>query len=146
MVSNDELTDWRALKAHSAMFVLARTIAPASRIRRTMNASSGGMLLASAIEPAVVIMSCVSKLSLTSMGTQNSGPGSAPAASAASSSSARSSAAGLTTVIALIWSAILVLMQHLVQKREEMALNQAGHYCLTNLINRIYIEPVAGGR
>lgn len=46
-----------------------------------------------------------------------------------------------TTVIALIWSAILVLVQHVVQKREEMALNQAGHYCLNNLINRIYIDP-----
>lgn len=49
-----------------------------------------------------------------------------------------------TTVIALIWSAILVLVQHVVQKREEMALNQAGHYCLNNLINRIYIDPPSG--
>jgi len=46
-----------------------------------------------------------------------------------------------TTVIALFWSALLVLAQHMVQKREEMALNQSGHYCLTNLINRIYIAP-----
>ena len=51
-----------------------------------------------------------------------------------------------TTVIALLWSAILVLAQHVAQKKEEMALNQAGHYCLTNLINRIYIEPQTGGR
>ncbi len=50
-----------------------------------------------------------------------------------------------TTVIALIWSAILVLAQHVAQKREEMALNRAGHYCLTNLINRIYIAPPASG-
>ena len=104
VVSKDELTDWRALNAHSAMLVLASTMAPASRMRRTMKASSGGTLLASAIEPAVVTMSCVSKLSLTSMGTQKSGPGSSPAARAASSSSARSRAAGLTTVIALMRS------------------------------------------
>ncbi|MCP5433143.1 MAG: MotA/TolQ/ExbB proton channel family protein [Alphaproteobacteria bacterium] len=44
-----------------------------------------------------------------------------------------------TTVIALLWSAILVLIQHIVQKEEEMALNQAGHYCLKNLINRVYL-------
>ena len=49
-------------------------------------------------------------------------------------------------MIALIWSALLVLLQHIAQKKEEMALNQAGHYCLTNLINRIYIEPAAGGK
>ena len=48
-----------------------------------------------------------------------------------------------TTVIALIWSAILVLFQHVVQKKEEMALNQTGHYCLNNLINRIYIDPAS---
>ena len=51
-----------------------------------------------------------------------------------------------TTVVALLWSAILVLIQHVAQKKEEMALNLAGHHCLTNLINRIYIEPTAGGR
>lgn len=44
-----------------------------------------------------------------------------------------------TTVIALMWSAVLVLLQHIVQKDEEMSLNLAGHYCLKNLINRIYI-------
>ena len=101
VVSKDELTDWRGLKAHSAMFVLATTTAPASRMRRTMKASSGGVLFASAIEPPVVTMSWVSKLSLTSMGTQKRGPGSSPAARAASSASARSRAAGFTTVIAL---------------------------------------------
>lgn len=86
------------------MLVLAMTIAPASRILRTMKASSGGRLSASAIDPPVVTMSCVSKLSLTSIGTQNSGPVSSPAPSDASSSSARSSARGLSTVIALIAS------------------------------------------
>lgn len=44
-----------------------------------------------------------------------------------------------TTVIALLWSAILVLILHTVQKQEEMSLNRAGDYCLKNLINRMYI-------
>ena len=43
VVPYDELTVWRGLNAHSAMFVLASTIAPASRMRRTTKASSGGM-------------------------------------------------------------------------------------------------------
>jgi len=44
-----------------------------------------------------------------------------------------------TTVIALMWSAVLVLIVHVVQKQEEMSLNRAGDYCLKNLINRMYI-------
>jgi len=47
-----------------------------------------------------------------------------------------------TTLVALVESAILVLLMNLVQAREESALNRAGHYTLTNLINRLY----AGGR
>lgn len=43
-----------------------------------------------------------------------------------------------TTMLALIQSAILVLGQTQVQAREEGALNQAGQYCLDNLINRLY--------
>ena len=43
-----------------------------------------------------------------------------------------------TTLIALILSAILVLLLHLVQRKEENCVNQAGHYCLKNLINRLY--------
>lgn len=46
-----------------------------------------------------------------------------------------------TTLVALVESAILVLLMNLVQAREESALNRAGHYTLTNLINRLY----AGG-
>ena len=45
-----------------------------------------------------------------------------------------------TTIIALILSAILVLLQNVVQRREELALNRAAQYTLRNLINRIYIE------
>ncbi|GAB4136916.1 MAG: hypothetical protein Tsb0016_01670 [Sphingomonadales bacterium] len=44
-----------------------------------------------------------------------------------------------TTIIALIESAVLVLLQHVVQKREEGALNAAGSYTLKNLINRLYV-------
>ena len=45
-----------------------------------------------------------------------------------------------TTLLALVMSAILVLLQHVVQAQEEGALNKAGQYCLDNLINRLYEE------
>lgn len=44
-----------------------------------------------------------------------------------------------TTIIALIFSAILVFLLHGVQKREETSVNMAGNYCLKNLINRLYV-------
>ena len=43
-----------------------------------------------------------------------------------------------TTLLALLQSAVLVFILHLVQGREEMALNYVGQYCLDNLINRLY--------
>ena len=43
-----------------------------------------------------------------------------------------------TTLLALLQSAFLVFLIHLVQAREEKALNDAGQYCLDNLINRLY--------
>jgi biopolymer transport protein ExbB/TolQ len=43
-----------------------------------------------------------------------------------------------TTLIALLLSAVLVLLMHLVQESEEKSVNQAGHYTLCNLINRLY--------
>ena len=42
------------------------------------------------------------------------------------------------TMVALMESAILVFLLHLVQEREESALNSAGDYTLRNLINRLY--------
>jgi len=39
-----------------------------------------------------------------------------------------------TTLVALVMSAVLVLIQSLVQSKEERALNAAGQYCLDNLI------------
>jgi biopolymer transport protein ExbB/TolQ len=45
-----------------------------------------------------------------------------------------------TTLLALMMSAVLVLVQHVVQAQEEGALNQAGQYLLDNLINRLYEE------
>lgn len=45
-----------------------------------------------------------------------------------------------TTLLALVMSALLVLCQHVIQAYEERALNQAGQYCLDNLINRLYME------
>ena len=44
------------------------------------------------------------------------------------------------TMVALIESAILVFILHLVQEKEESALNSAGDYTLRNLINRLYTE------
>lgn len=49
------------------------------------------------------------------------------------------SVAFYTTLIALLASAALAFVQHTVQEQEELALNEAGLYCLKNLINRIYI-------
>jgi len=43
-----------------------------------------------------------------------------------------------TTLVALLMASILVWMQSFIQAREERALNQAGQYCLDNLINRLY--------
>ncbi len=43
-----------------------------------------------------------------------------------------------TTLLALLQSMVLVFVMHLVQGREEGALNDAGQYCLDNLINRLY--------
>jgi biopolymer transport protein ExbB/TolQ len=45
------------------------------------------------------------------------------------------------TMVALVESAILVFLLHLVQEREESALNSAGDYTLRNLINRLYAAP-----
>jgi biopolymer transport protein ExbB/TolQ len=45
------------------------------------------------------------------------------------------------TMVALVESAILVFILHLVQEREESALNGAGDYTLRNLINRLYAAP-----
>lgn len=44
-----------------------------------------------------------------------------------------------TTLVALVQSAILVLLLNLVQAREESALNRAGDETLTNLINRLHV-------
>ncbi|RMH21614.1 MAG: MotA/TolQ/ExbB proton channel family protein [Gemmatimonadetes bacterium] len=44
-----------------------------------------------------------------------------------------------TTLVALVLSAILVFFLHVVQRLEERAVNDAGTYCLKNLINRLYV-------
>ena len=43
-----------------------------------------------------------------------------------------------TTLLALLQSAVLMATMHVVQGREEGALNQVGQYCLRNLVNRLY--------
>jgi biopolymer transport protein ExbB/TolQ len=45
-----------------------------------------------------------------------------------------------TTLVALIMSAILVFIMHLVQNKEEKNLVNIGQYCLDNFINRLYIK------
>ncbi len=45
-----------------------------------------------------------------------------------------------TTLLALVQSAVLVFLMHLVEGREERTLNQAGQYCLNNLVNRLYVK------
>src|ERR1700730_5224462 len=44
------------------------------------------------------------------------------------------------TMVALVESAILVFILHLVQEKEESAVNSAGDYTLRNLITRLYAE------
>ena len=43
-----------------------------------------------------------------------------------------------TTLLALLQSAVLMFVLHIVQGKEETALNTIGQYCLDNLINRLY--------
>ena len=43
-----------------------------------------------------------------------------------------------TTQLALLQSAALMATMHVVQGREEGALNRVGQYCLRNLVNRLY--------
>lgn len=43
-----------------------------------------------------------------------------------------------TTLLALLQAAVLVFLLHVIQAREEKSLNDAGQYCLDNLINRLY--------
>ncbi len=48
-----------------------------------------------------------------------------------------------TTLLALIMSAVLVLIQSMVQAKEERALNAAGQYAIDNLILRLGADPDA---
>jgi hypothetical protein len=34
---------------------------------------------------------------------------------------------------------VIVLLQNTIQRQEELCLNAAADYCLTNLINRLYL-------
>ena len=86
--------------AHSERFALAMTIAPAARIRWTMNASEG-VLPASAHEPAVVAMPVVSTLSFTITGMPRSGRWSPPRRAL---SAARASASAVPLTLITAWS------------------------------------------
>jgi hypothetical protein len=90
-----------AVEANSERLAFARMMAPASRSFFTTKASSGGMEPLSTIEPPVVGMSLVSKLSLSTTGTPCSGPRSLPALRSASSALASVSALSLSRMMEL---------------------------------------------
>lgn len=48
-----------------------------------------------------------------------------------------------TTMLALMMSAIIVFIMHIVQGREERAISRSGQYCLDNLITRLYLMPAS---
>lgn len=45
-----------------------------------------------------------------------------------------------TTLIALIMSAVLVFIMHVIQSREEKSIARSGEYCLNHLITRLYLS------
>ena len=54
--------------------------------------------------------------------------------------SSRLAVAFNTTLLALMLSAVLVFLLHIIQTHEERVLNRIGQYCLDNLINRLYVS------
>ena len=42
-----------------------------------------------------------------------------------------------TTLLALLQSAVLMFVMHILEEREEGALNRIGQYCLRNFVNRL---------
>lgn len=67
-------------------------------------------------------------------------PGNAESESFLYEVTSRLGVAFTTTLLALIMSAVLVLIQSIIQSKEERALNEAGQYCLDNLILRLENE------
>jgi hypothetical protein len=83
------------------MFDFASTMAPASRMRFTWNASFFTIHPSKASDPAVVGRSVVCMLSFTMMGMQCRAPTRPEARNRRSSESATASACGFTTTMAL---------------------------------------------
>ncbi len=50
-----------------------------------------------------------------------------------------------TTLLALLQSAVLMFAKHILQEKEERALNEAARYTLRNLVNRLREEGGRGG-
>src|SRR5688500_2602599 len=92
--------------AHSDRLALPMISAPAARKRSTMKAS-GGVLPASAQDPAVVGIPVVSMLSFTMIGMPSSGR-SSPAARAWSAARASTRADLLTVMTALSFLSLLI--------------------------------------
>ena len=67
-------------------------------------------------------------------------PGKATAPEFVSELTARLAVAFDTTFVALVMSAILVFLMHLLQGKEENNLVKIGQYCLDNFINRLYVK------
>ena len=51
-----------------------------------------------------------------------------------------------TTLLALLQSAVLMFAMHVMQGKEEGALNRIGQYCLANLSNRLHEERIPSGQ
>src|SRR5450759_4632484 len=89
--------------ANSSQFALPTTMPPAARIRSTHVAVYGGRHPSRILEPQVVGVPRVQRLSFTAIGTPASGPGSSPRATVASmSSAARRASSARTSVNAWI--------------------------------------------
>ena len=51
-----------------------------------------------------------------------------------------------TTLLALLQAAVLMLAMHLIQEKEEGALNQVGRYCLRHFVSRLSEQPERSSR
>ena len=70
--------------------------------------------------------------------TSGGAPGRAPSSEMMKNVTGELGVAFYTTLLALLQSAVLMATLHVVQGREEGALNRVAQYCLRNLVNRLY--------
>ena len=77
-------------------------------------------------------------LALGEAGEMFAGAGAAPDPDAMKDLTGELGVAFYTTLLALLQSAVLMATMHVVQGREEGALNRVGQYSMSNLVNRLY--------